>query len=586
MSEPVRSSARTAGGLLHASGFVLLLALIVFLLDSLVGGAPPLPWSDESAHLVKAVELQASLRDAAGVSWLHHLLFSIDAYPNFLYGLSQLWMGELPLVPSDLRRGMVLFPLAHALTAMIWGRRLWGMTGTWVYLGLAVLSPMLLSVGRLYLLDVALVAAVGMGLILLAASDGFRRPGPTAAFALCAVIGLNIKWMWLVFMAVPVAANAARAILASGQETRARGLLGGAVLASFVAACLLVYLLGTQLPQEAFAPYSPWAILPVTTPLLAVIGGLAWLLWALLKPAHSMRPVVQVLLLLLIVLLGAGPTYVIAQEPLWERLATEESFHALRPDDTLLLNLAGVRHILQAPELWLALVLLPFSGWRRRVGALSWGLLGLALPAVVVAFALPYDPRYLLPLAPIAAMALVSAWITLPARLAQLATVACLGLSLGGSVGPILVDRGLATEPGTLREKVYLRDFGYDAIAPLVSLTWSKLEYPSPLSEPVARELVTELRSHCEPSGCLLSVQLHRHRSVRARHIPSLDARSVHTLARLQGIPVALEGENNGAEAPQLALVADCREEADPSGSLWHMPAGSDPCLLVLRALP
>jgi len=102
--------------------------------------APAMPYSDESAHLAKLVELADRLSQATGATWLHRLLLADDAYPNLTYALTLAWPGGAGSV-AGARLSLLLYPLVHALVALLVARASWGRAAAWAYALLVLFSP-------------------------------------------------------------------------------------------------------------------------------------------------------------------------------------------------------------------------------------------------------------------------------------------------------------------------------------------------------------------------------------------------------------------------------------------------------------
>ncbi|NOY24630.1 MAG: hypothetical protein GXP62_02050 [Oligoflexia bacterium] len=387
-----------------ASGLALLAATTV-LTWLYLAGAPAVPFGDESEHLADAWDLHRSLNAASSLpAWLHALAAPHNSYPNMLAALSQ---ATTPLFSGidGVRAAAASLVIVHALVALWLGPRLWGWSATVIYIALCCCGPILLSLSTLALLDGPSAAFTGIAVLLLLSSDGFSRPGLSAAFGLATAAALYTKWVLLVFLAPPIAWQIARAVVHSAPTRRAR--LGLALAMAAWAATL-----AAAVWQGGSHPAVQWALRSARQPWIFLCGPALGLLLAGLvatlgpRARHRDRTLSPALLAataLLIIALVAGPWYAGAWPDLLARLDHETAMIQLRganptiPFHRLFSDLGDL-----APLQLLALVPGLFLALRRplRLGDALSLLFGGLIGAVMVTRALPPDLRYLLPAVP------------------------------------------------------------------------------------------------------------------------------------------------------------------------------------------
>lgn len=396
------------------AGSAALLLLIAGLSWLYVVGAPAVPFSDEAGHLAAAWEMLGSwiAADSASES-LHALAAPTGSYPGLLSAISQLTMALVPGIDA-VRAAAAVLVVLHAAVALSLGPRLWGWPATWLYVALCCSGPILLSLSTLALLDGPSTALSGITLLLLLRSDGFRRPGMAAAFALLAAAALYTKWVVLVFLAPPVAVEIGRALLSSSERPATRLVLAAGMSLLAAGLATLVWRAGSSAPVElALRDVArPWAFLAgPTLGLLTALGlgagGAAWT-----SRGRSLPPALVAAVAVLIVVLIAGPWYAGAWSDLLGRLQHETAMYAHRDGRAALGATQLARDLLDLSPL-LPLALLPGLGLaiaqRRHLASVLALLGGGLLGAGLVARILPPDLRYLLPaIPPLAAAAAVS----------------------------------------------------------------------------------------------------------------------------------------------------------------------------------
>lgn len=496
---PARGSAALAGGLIGLG----LLAVVVVLAWSGAQGAPAVPFSDESGHIITALGLKGrvALPPHLGPDhgkWID-LLRPTNSYPPLFHALVQPVLGRLPgLLPF--RAVAAAFVALHAALALAVGPRLWGQPATWAYIALACGGPVLLTMSTLAFVDGPSAACTGIAILMLLRSDGFRRPAASMGFALAAVAAMYTKWTVLIFLGPPVAWEVARSVglTARGLRARAGLALGLCALAGGLAAA--VWVGGTHPALEAAMRdvRQPWSF---RAPLLAGLGLVATVAAGALWPAPARRllkPAVLAALALVGITLLAGPWYIGAHRDLLERLAHESSQLAMRqarPQVRLDRSLASLGEVV--PLVSLALVPGLLSALRRpwALGQALASLVGGGLGTAVVLATLPPDLRYLLPAAPLLAAAAARGLGLAPTRLAlPLALVVVVG-QVGPSLPILRTDQPLTDagreQPGGAS---VVRRLG----PPWLPLPLGRVLVPSPLAATEVDRMVKTLWSVTE----------------------------------------------------------------------------------------
>ncbi len=420
--------------------------------------ADPLPYSDESAHLNKVLNLGGVLGlTKAALQRAHVTLFSSDPYPQGVH----LWT---LLVPDGTRSvdaarlSMHAFALLHVLVALTVGPRVLGRAGAWTYALLVGLSPLLLAYQRIYLIDVPLVAMVGMATLLARASEGFSRPLPSLALAVVASLGMQTKWVFAGFVALPVALAAGEAVWRSSARWGVRLAVALGVTALSAGVGLAIPALGRSAMAQTWQLRGEHPEAPVALAGAGWLLAAGWLLVALQRawthragrpgtdeeedvsartpPAtRGLGPVANVLAALLVVSLTAGTWYVLVYTQLLGRLELEQGQYALRGGRASWVESREVVELLVPGwPLWLALGGVGLLRARRGAAWMVAGLAGAGLAFYGVVSTLPFDPRYLLPLLPLLVSAVVAGWEGL-GRGRWLAT---------GALGVVMVAVGVA----------------------------------------------------------------------------------------------------------------------------------------------
>jgi len=414
----------------------------------------PYPYSDEAAHILKTVELRAAI-DAAPNAWRRLMVqvFSGDAYPNAVY-LAALAQGAGTL--GALRASTAAFLLVHLALALAFGRALWGAGGALAYAAMVGFTAYPLAFSQGFYLDVPLVAAVGAGALLLEASEGFRKPIPAILFVAVATTGLYTKWTWAVFCAAPCVLAALRALAPlPGWGTRTLG--AAALLALVAGGAWQVRAVGLTVPAQGNYDAGPALALVVGAARALAIWGVVAVLGALWvggkghvplrhwgwEPAWFARvrpflPLAHAGLAFGLVGALAGPWYATVWPRLWERYTHEQGAF----EDRAAASFVDAQRILVdlvpagPPLLLVGLLVALVAGegrlaWAARVGG------GAAAAALVVVW-LPADTRYLLPVLPLLAGAIVAGWRAASPWVSAPLTAVCLTLAAATAVGPLL----------------------------------------------------------------------------------------------------------------------------------------------------
>lgn len=434
--------------------------------------ADPLPYSDESAHLNKVLNLGGvlSLTEDA-LQRAHVALFSSDPYPQGVH-LWTLLVPEGTRSVDAVRLSMHAFALLHVLVALTVGPRVLGRAGAWTYALLVGLSPLPLAYQRIYLIDVPLVAMVGMATLLARASEGFSRPLPSLALAVVASLGMQTKWVFAGFVALPVALAAGEAVWRSSARWSVRLAVALGVTALSAGVGLAIPALGRSAMAQAWQLRGEHPEAPVA------LAGAGWLLaagWLVvgLRSAWQLRagrmgtdkvtdeavsadsppatrglgPVANLLAALVVVSLTAGTWYVLVYTQLLGRLELEQGQYALRGGRASWVESREIVELLVPGwPLWLALGGVGVLRARRGAAWMVAGLAGAGLAFYGVVSTLPFDPRYLLPLLPLLASAVVAGWEEL-GRGRWFATGALGGVMVIVGVAPLWDTSALGRHP-------------------------------------------------------------------------------------------------------------------------------------------
>lgn len=497
----------------------LLLVVIVWLGQRSIAGAIPIPVSDESLHVSRLLDLERALSrvhndaDRAAV-----LLFSGDSYPNGLYTAS------LPVIRhvrsiDGARLTLVGFALAHAIAAVTLGRRLWGGAGAWAYAVMVCLAPVALVYLRFYLLDVPLIATVGVAVLAVEASEGFRRPIPTLIFVLAAAVGMYTKWTWVLFCIVPVLLAAVRAI-GELPGWRGRGIAAGVLLALVAGlafqvrqAAGLPVLLALRVVGAAVGVLGVWGI---------VVAGLAW--------RGRAMPAVGNLGVATVAIAGlAGPWYALVWGALWGRYAHEGDALAMRPVTNLAAGIETIRMLVPFGEVLLGVGVLIALATRRGRLAILASVAGGAVAAWVTIRILPTDPRYLLPLLPLIAGAIVAGWGGLPRLLQGGLLIVVSGVVIGAGAGPLLGWSPLATLPARRGDPLAMPISVVKAGPIPVGLLAAS---PAMATRAEVATIVEAVRAVCPRRGCQLGW------SAQGGGGPLITGREIQAITRWAGLDV------------------------------------------------
>jgi len=525
-------------GLLLAAFAALLLCVDLWAWQA----ASPMPWSDESAHLAKLLDLQQTLqRNMDTSSWAHALFFSGDAYPNLGYAVGLPFLAVSKTIESA-RASLLVFTLAHAGVAAVAGRLLWGRAGAWAYIFLACVTPITLAYSNVYLIDVTLTATVGISLILLERSDGFRRPLASMGFALAAACGLYAKWTWFVFLAVPLAVAAARAFYGSHRRWAVRLPLALGFIGTCGLACWLILLMGESRYVSSYRAGSPQAWVPVASVLVGLVLATAWGAWGAWRSARAepLRPLLNLSGAAAVILAIAAPWYILVQEQLWGRLEHEETQWVMRGGNhmgqlhTALTTTKALVPFLELllPTALVIALLTKTGGW-----AFVSRLIGTALALGVLTATLPYDTRYLLPLAPILAGACVASWRGLPPRPRWVAAVGvcavCILLSSWPTTGAWL--------PGKWSQEHSALSWTANRLRiPLLTVpVASTTTTGTPMDAEAIRALIDAVHEACDSSNCMGSY---------APRVRGIQGRALAVLVRYSDIHFSVQ-EPNSREA-------------------------------------
>jgi hypothetical protein len=287
----------------------------------------PYPYSDEAAHVAKTVDLIQTLSHSDGY-WnrLSTWIFSMDAYPNAVYATA---IGLQATTLPALRAAMAPFMMVHLGIALLFGSRLWGGWGAIAYAALVGFTAYPLAFAQGYYLDVPLMSSVGAAVILLEASDGFRRALPSILFVLVAAVGLYTKWTWALFCAIPCILAVARSLGPLGWRGRIGGAL--ALIALVAGGGWLVWQAGQTVQPMGAANARTFQAAALVIGGLRILAGwgvvaLALAMGKILKKRadRSWLPLVQAGLALGLVATLAGPWYALVWQQLWGRYTHEQ----------------------------------------------------------------------------------------------------------------------------------------------------------------------------------------------------------------------------------------------------------------------
>ncbi|HND30382.1 MAG TPA: hypothetical protein PLA94_10305 [Myxococcota bacterium] len=508
--------------------------------------ADPLPYSDEAAHLGKVLNLESVYRVQDRWGQLHELLFSRDPYPQVVHLVALAVRREWQTVDAS-RLSMSIFLLAHVALALGLGPRLWGKAGSWAYVALVAFSPIFLAYSRIFLIDVPLVSMVGAALILALASEGFSRTGPSIGLAIVATLGMLTKWVWAVFLFIPITLAILRAVYGCSERWGPRILAGVALILGSAGAGLAIWKGGLALDPRRYGAGTPegWKPIMLVLGCFASLPVWAFLPWIRKKPLPRL---VNVVWMLLFVVGTAGVWYTLMQTRLWERFALEEGQYMVRHGESSWRQSKVVLNALvPAGQVLLGVGLL--GALRARAG--GWTLLsgvgGAALGYWVIVSTLPFDPRYLIPLLPLLAAAVVAGWSGL-GPLRWVATVGVVVLMMRLGVAP-LWDPSAVTRLGMLGVSVKLDEW-HDLSLPSITRA-----HPRIGKGPAVAAFVDQVRSLCKSIPCRISY-------VQAPEF-SLQGRGLSALVGYAGTPLDVLETNKPVQGMPV-LYSECKNRPAP----------------------
>lgn len=393
---------------------VLLLLAAACYVRFLAGVAPSLPpQGDAASHAVAAVGM--ATRFAAGWSQAaQSMIYAGSSYPTLLYGLSALLFAGHPSA-TTLPYASYFVLVGSLVLGWFFARGRWGLAPAWTWASIQALSPWVVGYSGHYMLDLPLAATVGVGHLALVRARRFDRVGAGIVLGLLAAAGMLFKWAWLFFLGPAFGLCVLVGLWRGGDSLRARvpGVLAMALATGGVLYAMRWAVTGAPLPT---APDSRLTWPYVYTWYGCVGAGAALvLLGVLVRPLRGIR---GLLAACGAAFATAGPWYLLAQRELWARYAWESGVHAGRTQsmeafvkqngDVARSFFPGVDALLV-----LALLAIPFAHPRVR-GDVALALVGLLTGFAAVTATLPFDPRYLLPLLPLAAGAIAASSSALP----------------------------------------------------------------------------------------------------------------------------------------------------------------------------
>lgn len=504
--------------------------------------ASAVPWSDESAHLNKLLDLREALARTRG--WEQHLalaLFSNDAYPSPSYAATLPFLGVTPTL-NEARSAFGAWIVAVVGLGLWVGRTPWGAAGAWAWSLTVGFAPAGLALARIYYLDVPLMATVAAGFLFCEASEGFSRSRYAGALALVACLGMYTKWTWAIFLVMPLGLAVLRGVYASAGAWARRIPIGLGLLGWAGAVAGGVAYAGMQDPgRPGFR--GPLAVAGAGIALWCVWMGLAE--WRA-RRARALTPAWNVAALVTVVGLVAGPWYALVWGALQDRYAHEHASWVGRNGVSQLApSLEAARLLVPACEVLIPLGILLVLV-RRRGGWTLAGALGGALFAFwVTVRTLPFDPRYLLPLLPLLAGAIVAGLQGLagPGRVAVLALVASVDL------GCVLIPAAGRAPVGTA----------------LVARRWHGVSLPGLQAVPTPwipdaelDRLLGSLAARCGEGPCTVHFQ-------QSGQVP-LQARALTVLTRLRGWNMHVDER---AGAGDVQVIGWCPRMAVGEGCYW-----------------
>ena len=371
------------------------------------------PQGDAASHAIAAVELYE--RMAKG--WpqaAQSLIYLKSSYPPLLYALTGALFGPGPSAAALPYASYVIL-ISSLVLGWVLARARWGRAPAWVWVFLLALSPYFVGNASHYMLDLPLAATVGAGFVALAYSRSFDRLGAGYLFGLTAACGMMLKWAWLFFLGAPLGLCIVAALWGAGPTMRSRI---PAVLAvrTVVAVVLAGCAWGKDHPPVQTGPDSGLTWQYVGR--FWTCQGFALITFALAYWVRALRTIRGLLASASAAITVAGPWYLMAQDQLWARFDHESGVLAGRAEPMASLVAANAEA---------ASTFFPFIGVMLSAAVLAQGLarpavradVALAVTGAGVGFyaitaTLPFDPRYLLPLLPMAAGAVAATVSALP----------------------------------------------------------------------------------------------------------------------------------------------------------------------------
>ena len=510
--------------------FTVAFGICVWVGQGILAESSILPIGDESVHLRKVFTLQAWVIETSSfLEKLRLMALSGDAYPNLPYSFTLLFLGNEPSIERARLAQVVLLAL-HAGIGVTVGRRLWGRPAALSYVALVCFSPLILTFVQLYIVDFWLVAFVGASILFGEASDGFRRPGFSAGFVLCAAAALLIKWTALVWLFAPVMAYCFRAIMASSSDRRSR--LGHAMRLVGVAGVGIaaIFILSSLNPSSDWGPNSlnGWAH-------LAVMGlGLFVCLWVGVSSARL--PIHKCIAAIIAVVMMAGPWYSAHFHFLLERLTHEATTDTQMLGVTAMVveqSIETLRLLVPGGELLIGLGVLIVIGRRRlTLGPAAWMFSAVAGSILTIAF-LPYNCRYFLPVVPLLAGCIVTPWAGLSHRKQWTLSAIVIGMvTILGSSGSLLsipsqpLRHSWTTKKAALGFSIFPVGIGRG---------------PAPMTNTEVSDWLGRLADTCERPVC---------RGLLNEPVQFLQARALQTIAMTSGIDLQLGPPCTGTVLP------------------------------------
>lgn len=413
----------------HAGVLLLGAAIYARFLDQTASSLPP--QGDAASHAIAAVEMYDRL--SYGMSQAAQSLIYVKAsYPPLLYVVTSFFFGAEP-ASNELPRAIQAVLVGSLVLGWGLARLQWGLAPAWLFVLIQALSPYFIGHSSHYMLDLPLACAVGLGFVALMYARSFDQFWPGLLFGVVASFGMLLKWAWLYFLGLPLLLCMAMAVWRSGATMRARlpaffTIIG--VIGSIVAACLWS------------RAHPPWPTGPEARLNWQYVG----FFWACQIPAIGLlalawrsRVLCPIRGLLATCAAGmslAGPWYLMAQNELWSRFSHESSVLAARvapPSGFFAPSAEAAQSFFPFIDVAVVVALALVVVARPSVRAdLSFAAIGIGLGFYGIVETLPFDPRYLLPLLPLAAGAVAAGSSVLPEALrwAVVGVVSAVGFSL------------------------------------------------------------------------------------------------------------------------------------------------------------